>query len=52
MLIIGSSALRKTNALLNLIKQQDSDNLIEKMFLYAKGLNEPNYQFSLKNVKM
>ena len=48
MLIIGSSALRKTNALLNLIKQQDSDNLIEKMFLYAKGLNEPNYQFSFK----
>ena len=48
MLIIGSSGSGKTNALLNLIKQQDSDNLIEKIYLYAKDLNEPKYQFLIK----
>ena len=40
MLIIGSSGSRKTNALLNLIKEQVSDNLIDKMYLYAKDLNQ------------
>ena len=32
MLIIGGSGSRKTNALLNLIKQQESDNLIDKIY--------------------
>ena len=32
-LIIGGSGSRKTNALLNLIKEQDD---IDKMYLYAK----------------
>ena len=31
----------KTNALLNLIKKQDSDSLIDKIYVYAKDLNEP-----------
>ena len=31
-LIIGASGLRKTNALLNLIKEQDG---IDKIYLYA-----------------
>ena len=44
-LIIGSSGLGKTNALLNLIKEQDNVNLIVKIYLYAKDLNEPKYQF-------
>ena len=39
MLIIGSSGSEKTNALLNLIKNQDSD----KIYLYTKDLNEPKY---------
>ena len=39
-LIIGGSGSGKTNALLNLIKEQDSDSLIEKIYLYAKDLNE------------
>ena len=47
MLIIGPSGSGKTNALLNLI-QQDSDNLIDKIYLYAKNLNEPKYQFLIK----
>ena len=36
MLIIGGSGSGKTSALLNLIKAQDSDNLIDKIYLYAK----------------
>ena len=35
-LIIGGSGSGKTNALLNLIKEQDSDSLIDKIYLYAK----------------
>ena len=46
-LIIGSSGSGKTNALLNLIKQ-DNDNLIDKIYLYAKDLSEPRYQFLIK----
>ena len=45
MFIIGASVTEKTNALLNLIKEQDSDELIHKIYLYAKDLNEPKYQF-------
>ena len=48
MLIIGGSGSGKTNALLNLIKEQDSDNLINKIYLYAKDLSEPKYQFLIK----
>ena len=48
MLIIGGSGSEKTNALLNLIKEQDNDNLIDKIYFYAKDLNEPRYQFLIK----
>ena len=48
MLIIGGTGSGKTNALLNLIKEQDSDNLIDKIYLYAKELNEPKCQFLIK----
>ena len=34
MLIIGGSGSGKTNALRNLIKEQDSDNLIDKIYLH------------------
>ena len=44
----GPSASRKTNALLNLIPKQDNDNLFEKIYLYAKDLSEPKYQFLIK----
>ena len=52
MSIIGDSGPGKTNALLNLIKQQDSDNLINKIYCYAKDLSEPKYLFFIKYVKM
>ena len=48
MLIIGCSGSGKTNALLNLINEKDSDNLIDKICLYAKDLKEPKYQFLIK----
>ena len=45
MLIIRGSGSGKTNELINLLKEQDSDNLIYKIYVYAKDLNEPKYQF-------
>ena len=48
MLIIGGSGSGKTNALLNLVKEQDNDILIDKIYLYAKDSNEPKYQFLIK----
>ena len=47
-LIIGGSGSGKTNALLNSIKEQNNDNLIDKIYLYAKDLNEPK----LENMRM
>ena len=41
-LIIGGSASGKTNALLNLIKEQPD---IDKIYLYAKDPYKPKYQF-------
>ena len=40
MLIIGPSGSGKTNALLNLI-QKNNNNLIDKIYLYAKDLDKP-----------
>ena len=42
------SGSEKTNALLNLIKQQDSDNLSDKIYVHPKDLNEPKFQFLIK----
>ena len=44
-LIIGGSGSGKTNTLLNLIKEQDD---IDKIYLYAKDLSEPKYEFLIK----
>ena len=52
MSIAGGSGLGKTNALLNLIKEQDSDSLIDKIYLFAKDLNELKYEFLINNMKM
>ena len=45
-MIIGDSGSGKTNALLNLIKEQDD---IDKIYLYAKDLSESKYEFLIKN---
>ena len=52
MLITGPSGAGKTNALLNLIQNQNNDSPIDKICLYPKVLREPKYQFLIKNVKM
>ena len=46
--IISGSRIRKTNALLNLISQQDD---IDKIYLYEKDLSEPKYEFLIKKLK-
>ena len=46
MLIIGPSGSGKTNSLLNLIQQDD--NITDKIYLYAKDLEEPKYLFLIK----
>ena len=39
------SGSRKTNALLNLVKEQDD---VDKIYLYAKDLSDPKYEFLIK----
>ena len=46
--IIGGSGSRKANALLDLVKEQDSDELIDKIYLYPKDVNKPKYQFLIE----
>ena len=47
-LIIGGSGSGKTNALINLINEQDYNDVIDKIYLYAKDLNEPKYAYLIK----
>ena len=44
-LVIGDCGSGKTNALLNLINEHDD---IDKIYLYAKDLGEPKYEFWFK----
>ena len=44
-IIIGGSGSGKTNALINLINEQ---NDIDKIFLYARDLSEPKYKYLIK----
>ena len=45
-LIIGPSGSGKTNYLLNSI--QKDNNIIDKIYLYTKDLEEPKYPFLIK----
>ena len=47
-LIIGGSGSGKTNTLLNLIKEQDYHDVIDKIYLYTKDLSEPKYEYLIK----
>ena len=44
-LIIGGSGSGKTNTMLNLTKEKDD---IDKIYLYAKDLSEPKYEFLIE----
>ena len=46
--MIGGSESGKTNALLNLINEE---NVIDKIYLYAKDSSEPKYEYLIKNCK-
>ena len=48
-LIIGDSESGKTNTLLHLINEQKD---IDNIYLYAKDLSEPKYEYLIKIVKM
>ena len=50
-LIIGGSKSGKTTELLNLIKEQEKDSLIDKIYLYAKDVNEAKHQFLIKETQ-
>ena len=47
-LIIGGSGSGKTSTLLDLINKQVD---LDKIYLYAKDLNEPKYEYLIKNHK-
>ena len=44
-MIVDCSGSKKTKALLNLISEKDD---INKIYLYAKDLSEPKYEFLIK----
>ena len=48
-LVIGPSGSGKTNYLLNSI--QKNNNVTDKIYLYAKDLEEPKYQFLISKMK-
>ena len=47
-MIIGGSGSGKTSTLFNLIKEQDNCDVIDKIYLYAKDLSEPKYEYRIK----
>ena len=42
---------KKTNVLLSSTKEQGSDELINKIYLYAKDLNKPKYQLLIQKLE-
>ena len=51
MLIIGPSRSSKTNSLLHLIQNLNKTTPVDKIYLYAKDLTEPKYEFFINNRK-
>ena len=51
MLIIGPSGSGKANTLLHLIQNLNKTTPIDKIYLYAKDLSEPKYEFLINNKK-
>ena len=45
MLIIGPSGSGKTNALFNIIQDPNNISPVAKIYLYAKDLSEPKYEY-------
>ena len=51
MLIIGPSGSCKTNTLFHLIQNLNETTPVDKIYLYAKDLTEPKYEFLINNRK-
>ena len=51
MLIIGPSGSGKTNTLLHLIQNLNKITPVDKIYLYAKDLSKPKYEFLINNRK-
>ena len=51
MLIIGPSGSGKTNTLPHLIQNLNKTTPVDKIYLYAKDLTEPKYEFLINNRK-
>ena len=51
MLIIGPSGSGKTKTLLHLIQNLNETTLVDKIYLYAKDLTEPKYEFLINKKK-
>ena len=51
MLIIGLSGSGKTNTSLNLIQNLNETTPVDKIYLYAKDLSEPMYEFLINHRK-
>ena len=51
MLIIGPSGSGKTSTLLHLIQNLNRTTPGDKIYLYAKDLSEPKYEFLINNRK-
>ena len=51
MLIIGPSGSGKTNTLLHLINNLNKTTPVDKIYLYAKDLAEPKYEFLINSRK-
>ena len=51
MLIIGPSGSGKTNTLFHLIQNLNKTTPVDKIYLYAKDLSEPKYEFLINNRK-
>ena len=49
MIIIGPSGSGKTNTLLHLINNLHNTNPVDKIYLYAKDLAEPKYEYLINN---
>ena len=48
-LIIGPLGSGKTNTLLHLIQNLNKTTPVDKIYLYAKDLSEPKYEFLINN---
>ena len=44
-IIAGCSGSGKTNTFLDLIKEQDYHDVIDKIYLHARDLSQPTYKF-------